>query len=79
MSDPTNFAPTDFGKMFRIRISTADHQVYTYNRAHDNQKQLVKLNGEIVQRDAFTATTVKDGDTVEFLYFMGGGSAANED
>ncbi|MDR2849588.1 MAG: sulfur carrier protein ThiS [Verrucomicrobiota bacterium] len=33
----------------------------------------VELNGEIVPRPAFDDTQVKGGDTVEFLYFMGGG------
>jgi sulfur carrier protein len=34
----------------------------------------VELNGEILERENFAQTLVKDGDTVEFLYFMGGGS-----
>lgn len=33
----------------------------------------VELNGEILERDNFPATTVRSGDVVEFLYFMGGG------
>ncbi|SNB45115.1 sulfur carrier protein ThiS [Geobacter sp. DSM 9736] len=33
----------------------------------------VELNGEIVDRADFDGTIVKDGDTLEFLYFMGGG------
>lgn len=33
----------------------------------------VELNGEILERADFLATMVRDGDTVEFLYFMGGG------
>jgi sulfur carrier protein len=33
----------------------------------------VELNGEILERDSFPATVVKEGDAVEFLYFMGGG------
>lgn len=33
----------------------------------------VELNGDILERDNFGQTLVKDGDTVEFLYFMGGG------
>ncbi len=33
----------------------------------------VELNGEILDREAFPSTTVKSGDSVEFLYFMGGG------
>jgi sulfur carrier protein len=34
----------------------------------------VELNGDILDRAGFDAATVQDGDTVEFLYFMGGGS-----
>jgi sulfur carrier protein len=34
----------------------------------------VELNGTILERDAFGATVLKEGDKIEFLYFMGGGS-----
>ncbi|AOT69179.1 sulfur carrier protein ThiS [Geosporobacter ferrireducens] len=34
----------------------------------------IELNGEIVDRDDFTNTIVKENDTIELLYFMGGGS-----
>ncbi len=34
----------------------------------------VTVNEEFLQREDFTATKLKDGDEVEFLYFMGGGS-----
>jgi len=34
----------------------------------------VELNGEILDRDAFESQSVKNGDVVEFLYFMGGGT-----
>lgn len=33
----------------------------------------VQLNGEFVERDNFASTTLKDGDEIDFLYFMGGG------
>ena len=33
----------------------------------------VEYNGEILDRDNFDSTSVKDGDEIEFLYFMGGG------
>ena len=33
----------------------------------------VELNSEILERESFATTLVKDGDEVEFLYFMGGG------
>jgi sulfur carrier protein len=34
----------------------------------------VELNGEIIERDTFGTSNVKDGDVIEFLYFMGGGA-----
>jgi sulfur carrier protein len=33
----------------------------------------VELNGNILNRQMFDSTIVRDGDRVEFLYFMGGG------
>jgi len=35
----------------------------------------VELNGEILDRPAYETTPVKEGDVIEFLYFMGGGNA----
>jgi len=35
----------------------------------------VQINDEFVSRDEFDTLLVKDGDVVEFLYFMGGGAA----
>ncbi len=34
----------------------------------------VQLNGAILDRSQYADTTLKDGDVVEFLYFMGGGA-----
>ncbi|HEX2999754.1 MAG TPA: sulfur carrier protein ThiS [Armatimonadota bacterium] len=34
----------------------------------------VERNGEILERDAYPTTVVTEGDTIEFLYFMGGGA-----
>ena len=33
----------------------------------------VQLNGEFVKREDFSSQTLKDGDEIDFLYFMGGG------
>ncbi len=32
----------------------------------------VELNGDFLRREVFESTIIKDGDKVEFLYFMGG-------
>lgn len=34
----------------------------------------VQLNDEILLKENFETTIIKDGDVVEFLYFMGGGT-----
>lgn len=34
----------------------------------------VSLNDDFVDKDTFDTTIVKEGDSIEFLYFMGGGS-----
>lgn len=31
------------------------------------------INDEFVESGAFESTVIKEGDTIEFLYFMGGG------
>jgi sulfur carrier protein len=33
----------------------------------------VQLNGSFVERASFKSTFLNDGDSVDFLYFMGGG------
>ena len=43
-------------------------------RAEQPEYVTVELNGEFVDHSGFESTLVKDGDTVEFLYFMGGGA-----
>jgi sulfur carrier protein len=34
----------------------------------------VTVNDEFIDREKFPETVLKEGDAVEFLYFMGGGS-----
>ena len=34
----------------------------------------VALNGTILKREEFPTILIKEGDDIEFLYFMGGGS-----
>lgn len=33
----------------------------------------VTINDEFIESGSFDTTVIKDGDSVEFLYFMGGG------
>lgn len=34
----------------------------------------VQKNGEFVEKDLFETTDLAEGDEIDFLYFMGGGS-----
>lgn len=34
----------------------------------------VTINDDFVDRETFSTTALKEGDAVEFLYFMGGGA-----
>jgi sulfur carrier protein len=36
----------------------------------------VQINDEILPRDEFETRVVREGDVVEFLYYMGGGAIA---
>lgn len=36
----------------------------------------VQINGDFLERDAFDSRIVKEGDEIDFLYFMGGGGCA---
>ena len=37
----------------------------------------VELNGQILRRPQFDTMHMAEGDVIEFLYFMGGGNAAD--
>ena len=44
------------------------------NKVEQPEMVSVQVNGEFVSRDDFETFQVNDGDEVDFLYFMGGGS-----
>ena len=39
----------------------------------DPQMLAVELNSRILERDDLATTPIKDGDTIELLFYMGGG------
>ena len=45
-------------------------------RAKDVSPQMVavELNSKMLERDELGSTVVKDGDAIEFLFYMGGGT-----
>ena len=69
MTIHVNGEPVEIGGDMTVTQLLADRKVKMPDMVS------VELNGEILSRDAFDATSVNDGDRVEFLYFMGGGNA----
>lgn len=43
------------------------------NNVAEPEMVSVQVNEEFVEREDFDTKTLNDGDTVDFLYFMGGG------
>ena len=66
----------------KIKVNGAPQEIETglsvtdllvHNKVEQPDMVSVQLNGEFVQRDRFPATVFREGDEVDFLYFMGGG------
>lgn len=48
-------------------------QLVEQEKVETPQYVTVTINDDFVESGTFEATVLKDGDNVEFLYFMGGG------
>ncbi len=60
------------GKEAEIEEGTTVGQLLD-NRRIRREMVTVQVNGVIIDRSHFDTTPLKDGDEVEFLYYMGGG------
>ena len=41
--------------------------------ANNCERVVAELNGEIIKKDQWESTAIKDGDTIELVSFVGGG------
>ena len=62
------------GENLEIEKSLNINELLIAAKADQPEYVTVQKNGEFVEREDFANTFVNDGDTIEFLYFMGGGS-----
>jgi sulfur carrier protein len=69
MTVEINGEATELGSEMTVTELLADQKVKMPDMVS------VELNGEILDRAVFESTTIKGGDKIEFLYFMGGGRA----
>jgi sulfur carrier protein len=62
------------GKAQEVETSISISELIKLNNVAQPEMVSIQLNGQFVNRDDFDSTQVTDGDEVDFLYFMGGGS-----
>ncbi|MDR1527960.1 MAG: sulfur carrier protein ThiS [Dysgonamonadaceae bacterium] len=64
------------GKEQELENLTTLAQLITSNNITQPDMVSVQLNEEFVNRENYETIALKDGDEVDFLYFMGGGQSA---
>ena len=57
-----------------IEQGTTIEQIIVSEKVENPDYVTVTVNDEFVEKEDFAKTVLKENDTVEFLYFMGGGS-----
>jgi len=62
------------GKTQEVESPISISELIKLNNVAQPSMVSIQLNGQFVNRDDFDSTQVADGDEVDFLYFMGGGS-----
>ena len=62
------------GKEINFTKDLTVNELLTEQKVKMPEMVSVELNGGILKRSEFEQTVLKEGDKVEFLYFMGGGS-----
>jgi sulfur carrier protein len=62
------------GKEEEIGGELTVQELLAHRQGQSPEMVSVELNGGILRRNEFDTMKVKEGDVVEFLYFMGGGS-----
>lgn len=69
--------------MSKIKVNGIDQEVtlplsvldvIQLNKVFQPEMVTVQRNGEFVLKDDYSSTQLSEGDEVDFLYFMGGGS-----
>jgi sulfur carrier protein len=61
------------GKDLALEKELSVKELIDVQRVEAPEYVTVQINEEFVDRNDFASIIIKDGDIVEFLYFMGGG------
>lgn len=63
------------GEQARVDDGISVSALLTLRKVKMPEMVSVELNGEVLDRLVFDTITIKEGDRVEFIYFMAGGAA----
>ncbi len=61
------------GKEQELLNELSISELIKINKVAQPEMVSIQLNGNFVVRDNYESTGLKEGDEVDFLYFMGGG------
>lgn len=61
------------GKELTLEKELSVKELIEVQRVEAPEYVTVQLNEEFIDRNDFASTIIKAGDSIEFLYFMGGG------
>jgi len=62
------------GDVQEVSLPLSVLDVIQLNNVFQPEMVSVQRNGEFVLKDDYSSTLLSEGDEVDFLYFMGGGS-----
>ena len=62
------------GEKKEINLPITVSELIKQNNVAQPELVSVQVNEEFVDRNDFGTTEIKEGDSVDFLYFMGGGA-----
>ena len=62
-----------FGKRIEVKDGITVMQLMEQQKVETPQYVTVAVNNAFLPMERYECFSLKDGDTVEFLYFMGGG------
>ena len=62
------------GNAQEVSLPLTLDQLITLNNVANPEMVSVQINDNFIEREKFDTTQINEGDEIEFLYFMGGGS-----
>lgn len=62
------------GDVQEVNLPLSVSDIIALNKIFQPEMVSVQRNGEFVLKEDFSSTLLSEGDEVDFLYFMGGGS-----